>query len=157
MTTKRRAGYGGVAARTAGPRGAAALSGLRRADDDDEPAVRRALRSDEGWYAAAGRCEAFLRRLRGRRVLFLELGVGANTPAVIKFPFWRMTAANPDAVYACVNLDFACCPAGIAARSLCIRARTFRRCWRRWRKRLDKPARLRYTVAKTSFEEGTIG
>lgn len=77
---------------------------------------------DEGWYAAAGRCEAFLRRLRGRRVLFLELGVGANTPAVIKFPFWRMTAANPDAVYACVNLDFACCPAGIAAQSLCIRA-----------------------------------
>ena len=77
---------------------------------------------DEGWYAAAGRCEAFLRRLRGRRVLFLELGVGANTPAVIKFPFWRMTAANPDAVYACVNLDFACCPAGITARSLCIRA-----------------------------------
>ena len=54
---------------------------------------------DEGWYAAAGRCEAFLRCLRGRRVLFLELGVGANTPAVIKFPFWRMTAANPDAVY----------------------------------------------------------
>lgn len=77
---------------------------------------------DEGWYAAAGRCEAFLRRLRGRRVPFLELGVGANTPAVIKFPFWRMTAANPDAVYACVNLDFACCPAGIAAQSLCIRA-----------------------------------
>ena len=82
---------------------AAALSGLRRADDD-EPAVRRALRSDEGLVCGGGPLRsAFLRRLRGRRVLFLELGVGANTPAVIKFPFWRMTAANPDAVYACVR------------------------------------------------------
>lgn len=58
---------------------------------------------DEGWYAAAKRYEAFLEKCMDKRVVFLELGVGYNTPGIIKYPFWRMTAANPRAVYACVN------------------------------------------------------
>ena len=58
---------------------------------------------DEGWYAAAGRYEDFLRRHNGMRVLFLELGVGMNTPVIIKYPFWKMTAQNPKATYACIN------------------------------------------------------
>lgn len=75
---------------------------------------------DEGWYAAANRYEDFLRRHKGLHVLFLELGVGANTPAIIKYPFWRMTAQNPNAVYACVNLGEAVAPREIEKQSICI-------------------------------------
>ena len=76
---------------------------------------------DEGWHAAAARYEEFLRtRQDGRRILFLELGVGYNTPVIIKYPFWKMTAANPEAVYACVNYGQAYCPEEIAERSVCI-------------------------------------
>ena len=76
---------------------------------------------DEGWHAAAARYEEFLRtRQDGRRILFLELGVGYNTPVIIKYPFWKMTAANPEATYACVNYGEAYCPEEIAERSVCI-------------------------------------
>ena len=75
---------------------------------------------DEGWYAAQSRYEAFLRRYGGGRVLFLELGVGGNTPAIIKYPFWKFTHENPRAVYACVNLTEAFAPREIAGRSICI-------------------------------------
>ena len=75
---------------------------------------------DEGWHAAAARYEDFLRRCQGRRVLFWELGVGGNTPGIIKYPFWRFTMENPDAVYACVNLGEAFAPRELAARALCL-------------------------------------
>ena len=58
---------------------------------------------DKGWYAARERYEDFIRRHKNMHVLFLELGVGANTPVIIKYPFWQMTAKNPKAIYACVN------------------------------------------------------
>ena len=54
------------------------------------------------------------------RILFLELGVGYNTPVIIKYPFWQMTAANPKAVYACINYGEAACPQEIEAQSICI-------------------------------------
>lgn len=75
---------------------------------------------DEGWYAAAQRYEAFLRRHDGLRVVFLELGVGGNTPAIIKYPFWKYTFENSNALYACVNFREAFAPKEIAARSVCI-------------------------------------
>ncbi len=75
---------------------------------------------DEGWYAAAKRYEEFLRHHKNGHVLFLELGVGANTPGIIKYPFWRMTAENPKAVYACVNYGEALCPAEIGGQAICI-------------------------------------
>lgn len=84
------------------------------------------LRSDDrfvenaDWHAAAERYVAFLRAGRGRKVLYLELGVGYNTPGIIKYPFWRMTAENPRATYACINRGEAACPADIADRSVCI-------------------------------------
>lgn len=77
---------------------------------------------DEGWYAAAGRYEAFVRRHQDGAVLYLELGVGMNTPGIVKFCFWRMTAESPKATYACVNLGEACAPAEIIDRSICINA-----------------------------------
>ena len=84
------------------------------------------LRSDDrfvenaDWHAGAERYVAFLRAGRGRKVLYLELGVGYNTPGIIKYPFWRMTAENPRATYACINRGEAACPADIADRSVCI-------------------------------------
>ena len=75
---------------------------------------------DEGWHRAAERYESFLRARRGQKLLFLELGVGYNTPVIIKYPFWRMTAANPRAVYACLNLGQAAAPREIQKQSICI-------------------------------------
>ena len=75
---------------------------------------------DEGWYAAARRYEDFLRHHRGMRVLFLELGVGGNTPVIIKYPFWKMTLENRKATYACVNQEEAHIPPEIRKRSICL-------------------------------------
>lgn len=75
---------------------------------------------DEGWHRAAGRYEDFLRTRKKLQLLFLELGVGYNTPGIIKYPFWQMTAANPKAVYACVNYGDAACPDEIKGQSVCI-------------------------------------
>ena len=77
---------------------------------------------DKGWYAAADRYQDFLRRHNNMRVLFLELGVGGNTPVIIKYPFWQMTAKNEHATYACVNFGEAVAPAEIADRSILIDA-----------------------------------
>ena len=75
---------------------------------------------DEGWYKASERYSDFLRRHEGMHILFLELGVGFNTPVIIKYPFWQMTAKNPNAVYACVNFDEAFCPEELKDNSICI-------------------------------------
>lgn len=75
---------------------------------------------DRGWYAAAERYQEFLRRHSGLHILYLELGVGGNTPGIIKYPFWQMTAHNPKAVYACVNYGEAVCPQEIDSQSICI-------------------------------------
>ena len=75
---------------------------------------------DEGWHRAAGRYKDFLRRHTGTHILYLELGVGGNTPGIIKYPFWRMTYQNPKAVYACVNLSETYCPKEIQKRAICM-------------------------------------
>ena len=77
---------------------------------------------DDGWYAAANRYDDFIRRHRGLNILFIELGVGMNTPVIIKYPFWQMTAENPNAVYACINYGEAICPRDIEKQSICINA-----------------------------------
>ena len=74
---------------------------------------------DDGWHEAAERYENFLRTRKGK-VLFLELGVGYNTPVIIKIPFWNMTAQNPEATYACVNQGEAVTLEAISNRSICI-------------------------------------
>ncbi len=75
---------------------------------------------DEGWRKASARYSDFLRRSAGRRVLFLELGVGGNTPVIIKYPFWQMTRENPKATYACLNYGEAVCPREIEKQSICL-------------------------------------
>ncbi|MCR5023165.1 MAG: Sir2 silent information regulator family NAD-dependent deacetylase [Lachnospiraceae bacterium] len=74
---------------------------------------------DKGWHEAAKRYHDFLNSHNGK-ILYLELGVGYNTPGIIKYPFWQMTADNPDAVYACVNIGEAVCPEDIMAQAICI-------------------------------------
>ena len=86
------------------------------------------LRSDDkfvedgGWHRAAERYENFLRTRNGQKILFLELGVGYNTPVIIKYPFWQMTAKNPNAIYACINQGQAVCPQEIERQTICIDA-----------------------------------
>lgn len=77
---------------------------------------------DEGWHRAAERYENFLRTRNGQKILFLELGVGYNTPVIIKYPFWQMTAKNPNAIYACINQGQAVCPQEIERQTICIDA-----------------------------------
>ena len=75
---------------------------------------------DEGWYAASERYSDFLRRRKNLNVVYLELGVGGNTPVIIKYPFWKMTAENKSAFYACINYGEAMCPEQIKKQSICL-------------------------------------
>ena len=75
---------------------------------------------DEGWHEASANYARFLKEHETGHVLYLELGVGANTPVIIKFPFWVMVHDDPDAVYACVNFSEAYAPKQIAGQSICI-------------------------------------
>ena len=85
-----------------------------RADD--------AFVQDEGWHNAAARYMQFRKSHEHGRVLYLELGVGGNTPGIIKYPFWNCVIKNACAVYACINAGEAQCPHQIAGRSILINA-----------------------------------
>lgn len=89
--------------------------------------------TDKGWYKASKQYEKFLqtRNIIGPqgqqehqadsgKVLFLELGVGGNTPGIIKYPFWQMTEKNPNTAYACINFGEAVVPSKIEKQSICI-------------------------------------
>ena len=77
---------------------------------------------DSGLHAAAYRYKKFLSKYAAGDIVYLELGVGGNTPGIIKYPFWRFTAANPKARYVCINMGQAFVPDEIAAQSLVIDA-----------------------------------
>ena len=93
---------------------------------DDGSDMTMNLRSDDsfvedaGWHRASAAYADYLDRHEGQRVLFLEIGVGANTPVIIKYPFWAMTAENPRATYACINYDGAFGPEDIEDRIICV-------------------------------------
>lgn len=75
---------------------------------------------DDGWYQAAGQYRRFLLQHQKGRILYLELGVGYNTPGIIKYPFWKMALQNPEAVYACVNRGQAFVPGEFRQNALCL-------------------------------------
>ena len=95
---------------------------------DDGLPMTMNLRTDEsfvedaGWKMAAKRYQDFLHSHTGKLVLYWELGVGMNTPVIIKFPFWQYTEENPNAYYACLNLGEAGCSRAISERSICLNA-----------------------------------
>ena len=75
---------------------------------------------DAGWHAAAKRYDEFVAAHRGERVLFLEIGVGYNTPGIIKYNFWQQAYQNPKAIYACLNAQDAAAPKELEDRSICL-------------------------------------
>ena len=75
---------------------------------------------DEGWHKASRRYHDFIQRYHSSHVVYLELGVGGNTPGIIKYPFWRMTIANEDAIYACINFGEAVAPEHMGDQAICI-------------------------------------
>ncbi|MDE6472004.1 MAG: Sir2 silent information regulator family NAD-dependent deacetylase [Clostridia bacterium] len=75
---------------------------------------------DAGWEEASQRYESFVENHKNSRVLILELGVGGNTPVIIKYPFWRLTYQNPKSTYACINYKVALCPSEIEKQAICI-------------------------------------
>ena len=93
---------------------------------DDNSEVTMNLRADdsfvedEGWHVASERYYDFLSEHKHRKVLYLELGVGANTPVIIKYPFWQMVNDNKNSTYACINYGEAFAPKEIEDRSICI-------------------------------------
>lgn len=77
---------------------------------------------DDGWYEAAERYQKFCRMAMRTDTLFLELGVGYNTPGIIKFPFWDMAAKNKGSRYAAVSLGTADVPDQLRGRGIGIDA-----------------------------------
>ena len=75
---------------------------------------------DDGWRRASANYSEFLKEHNGSKILFLELGVGSNTPIIVKYPFWQMTSENAHATYACLNYGETYCPRAITDRSICI-------------------------------------
>ncbi len=76
---------------------------------------------DKGWHRASDRYMEFINKHRNLKVLFLELGIGMNTPSIVKFSFWRMVHEWQNAVYVCINLNEAYAPDEIRKKSICIR------------------------------------
>lgn len=77
---------------------------------------------DHGWHQAAKRYNNFVSSHKHKKMLYFELGVGSNTPTIIKYPFWRMTLDHKEATYACISKDFAIAPANIGKRSILMSA-----------------------------------
>lgn len=77
---------------------------------------------DKGSYQAAERYDQFIQRHKNLNIVFLELGVGYNTPGIIKYPFWQMTNAYPQAFYVCLNQSEAYAPTEIGRKSVCMDA-----------------------------------
>ena len=59
---------------------------------------------DENWYRQSKRYSEFL--ARAKNVVLLEIGVGFNTPGIIRFPFEQMTANNEQITLIRINKDY---------------------------------------------------
>lgn len=75
---------------------------------------------DEKWHQAAEQYYTFLEKNKNKKLLFLELGVGMNTPGIIKYPFWQMANQWKNSFYVCINKGQAWAPDEIKDRSICL-------------------------------------
>lgn len=75
---------------------------------------------DKGWHEASDRYLDFINQNKDKKILFLELGVGYNTPVIIKYPFMKMTYEFNDAFYVTINQEEAYIPKEIKAKSISI-------------------------------------
>lgn len=60
---------------------------------------------DEKWYESERRYKEFLSSTTEERIVYAELGVGFNTPGIIRYPFERMTYNNVNATLIRFNLE----------------------------------------------------
>lgn len=76
---------------------------------------------DQNWYDERIRYEDFLNTVKGSNIVFLELGVGYNTPTIIRWPFEKMALKLPNATLIRINRRRADIPKQLAERgiSLC--------------------------------------
>lgn len=75
---------------------------------------------DEGWYQGQFRYNDFINKHRDLKIIYLELGVGQNTPVIIKYPFWNYTNSNKKATYVCINYGESFCPDEIKKQAILI-------------------------------------
>ena len=61
---------------------------------------------DENWHKASNNYNKFLDRIKNKNVVLLEIGVGFNTPGIIRFPFEQMTANNEQITLIRINKDY---------------------------------------------------
>jgi NAD-dependent SIR2 family protein deacetylase len=60
---------------------------------------------DNNWYTSESNYRKFISGIEGKSTVFLELGVGYNTPGIIRFPFEAMVRNNPNALFIRLNRD----------------------------------------------------
>lgn len=60
---------------------------------------------DETWHERSTAYQEFLEQAMAHKPVLLELGVGFNTPGIIRYPFERIAAANPEAMLIRVNKE----------------------------------------------------
>lgn len=65
---------------------------------------------DDGWVKHANLYENFLNRAKGKNLLLMEIGVGYNTPIIIKYPFEKTTCSDDKTYLIRINKDYAFCP-----------------------------------------------
>ena len=86
--------------------------------DGDLMSIGIVIAHRASFRAAAERYLAFREAHRKDRLLYLEIGVGWNTPGIIKYNFWHGANDNPNATYACLNFDDARIPGELAGRGI---------------------------------------
>lgn len=73
---------------------------------------------DEAWHEAADRYAGFLEQHKDKKVVLLELGVGFNTPIIIRFPFEKMVRENSSYSLIRLNMDEAVVPESFGERAI---------------------------------------
>ncbi len=64
---------------------------------------------DENWYKQLKAYKDFLKEMKNKNVVLLEIGVGFNTPGIIRFPFEKMTMENSKTRLIRINKDYLKC------------------------------------------------
>lgn len=73
---------------------------------------------DENWHEAAGRYHDFLKKIEKKNAVLLELGVGFNTPTIIRFPFEKMVRENKGLSLIRLNMNEAFVPESFGNRAI---------------------------------------
>lgn len=73
---------------------------------------------DDGWYEHTKLYREFLEKSQNKNLVLVEIGVGYNTPAIIKYPFERMTLLNKKTTLIRINKDYAICEKEIKDRTV---------------------------------------